>query len=142
MAAGGDLTWGTGAFPDSDWGVADTKSASANKSTSDLSLFKSDWAVGTGTGESKRSPIKFWPKRSTWLLPAGVSVQQKFQGKVNFKPSIRNTLLASVVYKITTLGCSYYSISCRKLIMALELLEFNHAKQKARSCLRMAWILQ
>ena len=71
------LTWVSEPGPFSAWGDADTKVASAKRSTSDELLFITGFSVGTDVGASKRSPTKLCPNRSTWSeLPAATSVKK------------------------------------------------------------------
>lgn len=78
------FTWGSGFFSAAGWGVADTKAASANKSTSEWSLSKEvDLSAGTDTGTSKKSPMRSWPKRSTCWLPEDGSVKRQRQFRNN-----------------------------------------------------------
>lgn len=61
----------------------DTKTASANKSTSDVLFTKEvELSVGRNAGSSEK-PTRFCEKRSTWLPPAEGSVQQ--QRKLNIQ---------------------------------------------------------
>lgn len=60
------MTWDWELAPFSTWGGADTKVASANRSTSDELPFVANVSAGTD-GASMRSPIKLSPNRSTWL---------------------------------------------------------------------------
>ena len=61
------LTWvcELASFPA--WGGADTKAASANRSTSAEFPFMTKASVGTDVGASMRSPIRLSPNKSTWF---------------------------------------------------------------------------
>lgn len=64
---------------------ADTKSASANKSTSSGLLFPLELCVGPDVGTSKRSPIKLCPNKSTCgVLPLGASAKNPNNKSVNY----------------------------------------------------------